>query len=58
MAPPRPDLEKDLQIGISNIISGTARGQKFRKKKVEPIDMKRLWFYVTDFFEEVLNAFD
>ena len=42
----------------SNIISGTAGGRKFRKKNIEPIEMKRLWFDVTYLFEELLNAFD
>ena len=42
---------------INNIISGTAGGRKFRKKKhIEPIEMKRLWFDVTHLFEEVLKV--
>ena len=39
------------------VISGTAGGRKFRKKKhIEPIEMKRLWFDVTYLFEELLNV--
>ena len=43
----------------SNIISGTAGGRKFQKRKhIEPIEMERLWFDVTHLFEELLLAFD
>ena len=42
-----------------NIISGTAGGRKFQKRKhIEPIEMERLWFDVTHLFEELLLAFD
>ena len=34
-------------------------GGSFKKEKhIEPIEMKRLWFDVTHFLEELLNAFD
>ena len=43
----------------TNIISGTARGRKFQKKKHrEPIEMKCLWFDVTQLLEELYHAFD
>ena len=44
---------------LHNIISGTAGGRKFQKRKhIEPIEMERLWFDVTHLFEELLLAFD
>ena len=47
------------QISRLNIISGTAGGRKFQKRKhIEPIEMERLWFDVTHLFEELLLAFD
>ena len=43
----------------NNIISGTAGGRKFQKRKhIEPIEMERFWFDVTHLFEELLLAFD
>ena len=51
-------LVKELHTNTLNIISGTAGGRTFRKKKIEPIEIKRLWFDVTYRFEEFLNAFD
>ena len=46
-----------LQLQV-NIISGTAGGRKFQKRKhIEPIEMERLWFDVTHLFEELLLAF-
>ena len=46
-------------IAVYNIISGTAGGRKFQKRKhIEPIEMERLWFDVTHLFEELLLAFD
>ena len=48
-----------IQKKIYNIISGTAGGRKFQKRKhIEPIEMERLWFDVTHLFEELLLAFD
>ena len=48
-----------IPVEEANIISGTAGGRKFQKKKhIEPIEMKRLWFDVTHLFEELLLSFD
>ena len=40
-----------------NIISGTAGGRKFQKKKhIEPIEIKCLRFAVMHLFEELFSA--
>ena len=53
-------LRSRASLKLSPVISGTAGGRKFRKKKtcrvIEPIQMKRLWFDLTHLFEELLNV--
>ena len=66
MMPTRNEIKEiwyQLEVKLKRIIpviSGTAGGRKFRKKKryIEPIEMKRLWFDVTQLSEELLHAFD
>ena len=43
---------------IYNIILAEPGGKFQKKKHIEPIEMKRLWFDVTHLFEEFLLAFD
>ena len=44
-------------LRLYNIISGTAGGRKFQKKKyIEPIETKCLWMDVTHLFEEFFNV--
>ena len=55
----RMEASGDSKLYNTNIISGTAGGRKFQKRKhIEPIEMERLWFDVTHLFEELLLAFD